>query len=293
MVGKVYDSAFIKRILELFDSGISQYRLSVEYNLSETTIKRWRKDRDKYLKPNSKERLHSITRPKPRGSVVMAIPDLHCPFEHPDALAFLKAVRDKIKPDYIVNLGDEIDAHAFSRFPHDPDGYSAGHELSEAVKHLLPFYLEFPEVLVCESNHTVRGHKKAFEAGLPAAFMVHISKVLNAPDGWVWKSRHEIDDVLYIHGEGKSGFNAHIQFMRAYKRSVVIGHIHSYAAVSHEGNLFAVNSGCLIDVDAYCFKYAKHMPIPVNLGCSIISNGKKAAFIPMILDENKRWVGHL
>lgn len=227
-------------------------------------------------------------------SVVMAIPDMHHPFCHPDALEFLKAVRDRFLPKTIVCLGDEIDAHALSKYPKDPDGYSAGHELTHAKEALYPFYKEFPNVLVCESNHTVRGHKKAFESGLPAAFMAHISTVLNAPDGWKWASRHEVDGVLYIHGDaGKSGQYAHQNYVKAFKRSIVIGHIHSYAGVAYEGDLFGMNAGCLIDVSAYCFKYAKHMPISVNLGCGIIIDGKEAYFIPMRLDSEGRWTGLL
>lgn len=231
---------------------------------------------------------------KNKQSVVLAIPDLHCPFQHQDALAFLCAVRDKFQPTTIVCLGDEIDAHALSRYPKDPNGMSAGQEISKAREALIPFYLEFPNVLVCESNHTVRAHKKAFEAGIPSSFMHHIATILNAPDGWSWRSRHEVDDVLYIHGDaGKSGANAHVNYVKAFKKSVVIGHIHSYAGVNYEGNLFGMNAGCLIDVEAYCFAYARHMPINVNLGCGLIIDGKEAYFIPMRLDSNGRWSGRL
>ena len=224
-------------------------------------------------------------------SVVLVIPDLHCPFEHPDALAFLCAVRDRIKPTHVVCLGDEMDFHAVSRWPSNPDGLSAGQEYARGVEHLLPFYREFPDALVCTSNHTVRPFKKAFEAGLPAAMMPSYSVMLKAPDGWRWDHSHVIDGVRYVHGEGKSGQNSHIAFLRAYKQSVVHGHIHSYAAVSYEGPLFGMNVGCLIDPDAYA--YAKNMPIAVNLGCGVVTGGRKAAFLPMFVDEKGRWTGGL
>jgi hypothetical protein len=204
----------------------------------------------------------------------------------------LIAVRDKYCPTIVVCLGDEADFAAFSRFPQDPDGHSAGKELQLAIDHLTPFYRAFPEVLVCTSNHTVRPLKKMFLAGLPAAMYPTYSTLLNAPDGWVWNHHHTIDGVRYIHGEGKSGANAHINFLRAYKQSVVIGHIHSYAAISYEGGLFAANSGCLIDTTAYAFQYAKQMPIPVNLGCTIITEGRRAEFVPMTTKDG-RWIGKL
>lgn len=245
-----------------------------------------------YMQPTSDPQL------KPAGSflteTVLSIPDLHCPFQHQDALEFLKAVRDRYRPTKILCLGDEIDAHAFSRYPKDPNGLSPGDEISKAREALYPFYREFPNVMVCESNHTVRGHKLAFQAGLPQVFLSHISVVLNAPDGWVWKNRWIIDDVVYMHGDaGKSGAYAHINYMKALKKSVVIGHIHSYGGVNYEGALWGMNAGCLIDHEQYCFSYAKNMPIPVSLGCGLIMGGKEAHFIPMHTDEHGRWTGKL
>lgn len=233
------------------------------------------------------------TQTLPSGNTVLVIPDTHHPFEHPDALAFLVAVRTAYNTNMVIHMGDEVDWHSVSRWPTNPDGLSAGAELSKARERLVPWFKEFPNVKVCTSNHTVRPFKKMFESGLPAALMPTYSTMLQAPDGWEWADFWEVDGVRYIHGEGKSGFNAHIMFMRGYKQSVVIGHIHSYAAVSYEGNLFAVNSGCLIDPKAYAFAYAKHMPIHVNLGCSVVFGGKSAKFIPMHLDSNNRWTGEL
>jgi hypothetical protein len=232
--------------------------------------------------------------PSQTGDIVLAIPDLHCPWQHPDALAFLIAVRDTYNVTKTVCLGDEIDAMGYSRYPQDPDAPNQSKEMELAIEQLLPFYKAFPDMLVCESNHTIRPWKKAFEAGLPKSFLPTVARVLRAPDGWTWHNQVEVDGVLYIHGDaGSSGFTAHIQYMRKFKQSVVIGHIHSFAGVNYEGGLFGVNSGCLIDAEAICFKYAKNMPIPVSLGCTIVKNGKQAQFIPMILDENRRWIGKL
>lgn len=228
-----------------------------------------------------------------RSNTVLVIPDLHCPFEHPDSLLFLLAVKRKFTPNKIVCLGDEADFHAFSKYPNDPDGMSAGTELQKAREHLIPFFVEFPKVMVCTSNHTVRPLKRMFEAYLPEAFYPSYSTILNAPDGWEWRNSWEIDDVLYLHGEGKSGANAHLQFMKAYKKSVAIGHIHSYAGVNYEGPHFAMNTGCLVDVHAYAFKYARNMPIPISLGCGIVFNGKAAHFLPMHLNGAGRWTGKL
>lgn len=227
-------------------------------------------------------------------NIVLGIPDYHAPFGHQDAIPFLKEVRSRYKPNIFVNLGDEVDFHAFSRFPKNPDGYSAGHELSKAIEQLIPMYREFPEMLVCESNHTVRGHKKAFDAEIPNAFLKRIETVLHYPEGWQLAARHEVDGVIYKHGTGSSGENAHKIHAKKAGKSTVIGHIHAHGGVAYLApNWFAVNAGCLIDQDAYCFAYAKDFEPNIVLGCAVIFGGQHAQFIPMHLDKHKRWTGRI
>lgn len=232
--------------------------------------------------------------PETGMSVVLAIPDLHCPFNHIDALDFLKAVRDAYLPTKIVCLGDEVDFHAYSKWPKDPDGLSPGKELQAAIEALIPFYLAFPEVQVCVSNHTIRPGKMMKLMGLPAAFLPAYSTMLNAPDGWSWHEHIIIDNVRYMHGDqGKGGVNGWTKNSEVYHQSVVVGHWHSKAGVFYDGKMFNVNSGCLIDDTAYAFDYAKNNHKRPNLGCTIVSHGIQAQFIPMITNSEGRWVGSL
>lgn len=301
MVGKSYDESKILPFLQRIKNGESLLSLSHETGIHRNTFL-------KYLRKLGIERPKKSGAPKqlmlpllipeppliPSNATVLVIPDLHSPFLHPDALSFLLCVQAAHKTNVVVCLGDEIDAHAFSRYTPDPDGLAPGQELSRAIEKLRPFYREFPTVFVCESNHTSRPWKKAFEAGLPEAFLPTYSRLLDAPDEWFWASRHNIDDVLYIHGDnGRSGQYAHIHYMKQAKRSVVIGHIHGFAGVNYEAEHFAMNAGCLIDENAYCFKYAKNMLIKVNLGCGIVHEGRYAQFIPMRTDKHGRWIGRL
>lgn len=294
-------------IYRMLDSGLRDAELSIKFGIGQSTLERYRARRRAEGKlgggqlPVCEDRLvresppvnSEITKPKQK-SIVMCIPDMHHPFCHPDALGFLKLVKKQFQPNHYICLGDEVDFHALSRYPKDPDGMSAGGELRAAIEGLVPFYKEFPIMRVCNSNHTARGHKQAFGAGIPQAFMAHISQVLNAPDGWTWHNEIEQDGVIYIHGDaGKHGQYAHVNYMKAFKQSVVIGHIHAYAGVNYEGRHFGMNTGCLIDSDAYAFAYGKNLPVKVNLGCGIVVNGTEAHFIPMQLDENKRWTGIL
>ena len=92
----------------------------------------------------------------PDGEIVLVVPDLHCPFHHPDAFEFLKIVKQKFKPTKIVLTGDEMDFHTLSRWPRDPDGLAAGQEFAKGAESLIPLYRLFAEALVCTSNHTIR-----------------------------------------------------------------------------------------------------------------------------------------
>jgi len=227
-------------------------------------------------------------------SIVLAIPDLHCPFHHPDALDFLKAVKAKYQPTRIVCMGDEIDAHAYSKWPKDPDGMGPGQELKAAIEALIPFYVEFPVVDVCVSNHTIRPQKMMKEVGLPAAFWPRYETMLNAPDGWKWHEEIIIDNCRYIHGDqGKAGQKGWTSNSEVYHQSVIVGHWHSKAGVFWDSLMFNLNTGCLIWPKAYAFGYAKNSHKKANLGCGIVINGTAAHFLPMLVDEHCRWIGRL
>ncbi len=226
--------------------------------------------------------------------VVLVIPDLQCPFEHKDALKFMAWAKKKYKPTKIVNIGDELDFHCLSRYFKDPDGKGAGEELDLAIKHLKKFYTIFPEVMCCTSNHVDRPYQRAFEAGIPKSFLREIKDVVNAPKGWNWKDKWQIDDIAYVHGHCLPGGKHSIQ--RAafeYPRSVVFGHVHAHAGIYYKANeeelTFAMNVGCLIDIHAYAFMYGKRFITKPIMGCGLVTKGLPT-FIPMILNKSGRWI---
>lgn len=231
---------------------------------------------------------------KNKDNIVLAIPDLHSPHIHSDALDFLLYVQKRFQPNTIVFLGDEVDFHAFSKYPKNPDGFSPGHELKIAIEKLIPFYVAFPEALICVSNHTIRPRRMMKELGIPEAMLPTYSTMLNAPDGWVWKDKHEIDGVIYMHGDlargGKNGWTSNSE---VFHKSCVVGHWHSRAGVVYDSKMFNLNAGCLIDETAYAFEYAKGSEKRPNLGCGLVVNGEAAFFLPMRLNELGRWIGRL
>ena len=235
------------------------------------------------------------------GKTVLVIPDLQCPFQHPDALAFCIWVKRQFGPiDEIVCIGDEADQHAVSDYPADPDGLSAGIELHKCIEELMGFYKAFPVVKVCTSNHTDRIFRKALKHGIPRAYLRQYRDFLDAPKGWVWKDQWTIDGVIYEHGHalsGGSGRQASYQLPLLNRRSTVFGHFHSFAGIQYLasdelGVHFGFNVGCLIDQSAYVFQYGKrHKQKPI-LGCGIVEDGVPE-FIPMRLTKGGRWVGSL
>lgn len=230
------------------------------------------------------------------GKRRLVLSDMHAPFQHPDTLAFLDAVVEKYQPDAVVGIGDEVDNHAISDYPSDPDGLSARAEYEKALEFMQALYKRFPVMSVCESNHTSRAYRKAFKVGLPKVMIRSYGEVWQAPMGWQWADEWEFDGVLYRHGEGYYGENAHVLAAKKHMQSVVIGHVHAHAGVrivQAKRNVWGMNVGCLIDTRAYAMRYAKNMPIPVTLGCGIVHGGRRAEFVPLLTDKRGRWTEEL
>lgn len=226
-------------------------------------------------------------------SRVLVISDLQLPFEHKDSLAFLKWAKKKYSPDKVVCIGDEIDFNALSNFDHDPDGYSPGHELKVALEHLQEYYDLFPKVDACTSNHTDRPLRRAFTAGIPSAFIRSYKEFLQAPKGWNWAHSWEIDGIIYEHGEGFSGHMGALNCALKNGAPTVIGHIHSHAGILYSADsrriIYGFNVGCLIDKDAYAFRYGKNLKHKPLLGIGIVDKGIPQ-WVPMLLDTRGRWL---
>lgn len=216
--------------------------------------------------------------------ITLVIPDLHCPYQHADSWDFLADLQRKHKPDSVVCIGDEIDAHAFGRWARHPDADGPGKELAAAVSALQPLYKLFPCVKVCRSNHTYRPWKQAAEAGLPPRLLKSERTVLEAPRGWQWSDWWKINGVLYTHGDGFGGLHPACDAMQRHRCSVVIGHVHTAAGVvwsaTRTDRLFGLSVGCLLDADSIAFRYAHLNPRRPVLGAGLLIDGVPQ-FIPL------------
>lgn len=211
-------------------------------------------------------------------STILVMPDLQIPFHHPRALRFLCEVRDKYKPDEVVNVGDEVDNCALSRYPKDPNGESAGTELKAARRTLARYYVEFPVVKLCESNHRQRLYKRAYEAGIPTEYIADVHEYLQSPAGWQWADQWIIDGIVFEHGDrANSSLSGGDKLVDANHASTVYGHHSGRAGVSYRKvagkMLFSMNVGCLVDETGYGMNYLKMARSKPVLGCGIIVDG--------------------
>lgn len=227
---------------------------------------------------------------------VLVIPDMQCPFEHPDSVAFLKAVAKHYQTDTVVCIGDSLDFHAMSRWKSDPSGMGPADEYRRGMKSMQKLYKAFPSVVEVVSNHNMRVAKRAFDAGMPAEFLKSYEEWMQYPPGWSLADYVEIDGVMYEHGHTQGGENAAKTLSRHNGQSTVIGHHHSHAGIQYSANrqhmIWGMNAGCLIDIDAYAFKYAAEHKYKPTLGCGVVVYGVPH-FIPMIIGKDKRWIRNL
>ncbi len=231
-------------------------------------------------------------------STVLVIPDLHVPFQHKDSYEFLELVNATFKPDEIVSVGDIVDAHANSRYEHDPDGMSPGEEVEASALGLDELEDLFPNMKICIGNHDNRILKAAYKAGIPKAAMKSLEEIYGMPSGWTMADHFMVDNVIYEHGDRfGAGAMSHVKAMKSNMRSTVIGHTHITFGVEFAANrdnlLFAANAGCLVDTEAYAMAYGKAYAGKPILGCLVIRNGLIVIPVPMLMDNRSNWIGEI
>lgn len=228
---------------------------------------------------------------------ILFISDLHAPYMHPDTIPFLKALKEKIKPDFVALTGDEVDFQALSYHESNPDLPSAGDELEMAIDQLTGVYKLFPEAAIVDSNHGSLVYRKAFTAGIPKHAVKGYREILKAPKNWKWYPDlcMQMVDGKWVYLHHSKGANS-LKTSQAMGMSFVQGHHHEKFSLEYWGNphglYWAMTIGCLIDDKALAFNYNKvNLKRPV-IGTGAAINGQGKLF-PMVLDNKGRWVGKL
>ena len=234
-------------------------------------------------------------KPEHDNSRILLISDMHIPFHHQDAFAFLTHLKNKYNPTRIICLGDELDQNSLSYHEKDPDGYNAGYELKQSVKYVKQLEKIFPNMDILDSNHGSLIWRKAKTNGIPKHYIKSYNDVLGVGDGWKWHYDMTIDlpngQKCYLH-HGKS--SDILKLSQTMGMNAVSGHFHERFKVDYWANpnglYWGMSCGCLIDDSAYAFAYNN-----VNLKRPIIGTGLIIDSIPvlepMVLSSGGRWVG--
>lgn len=228
---------------------------------------------------------------------ILVIPDQHYPFNHPDIIAFLRAIARRYKPDIVVNVGDEVDLHSYSYHEHSAELFSPGDELRTAIDRMKPLYKLFPKMSILESNHGSLIYRKAKTHGLPRHVFKSYREILEAPKGWKWYPELTLkmsngQYVYFCHGRSAQG----IKLSQSLGMSTVQGHYHEKFEVQYwsnsVGTYWSAMCGCLIENSSLAFEYNKlNLKVPM-IGAMVILEGLPV-LIPMVRDKNNRWIGEL
>ncbi len=228
---------------------------------------------------------------------ILIISDLHCPYEHQDTVAFLKAIKKKYKPTRVILSGDEADFHGISFHDKDSDLDSPGKELEKAIIALQPIYKLFPKAQVLESNHGSLVLRKALANGLSRRYFRTPGEILEAPKGWTWHfdiiAKLPNGTDCYFHHSKGANVKKNSQ---ALGMSFVQGHHHESFEIQYWGNphalLFGMTVGCLVDSHSLAMAYSKNNLKRPVIGCAVIIDSIPQ-LIPMVLDRRGRWTGKL
>lgn len=215
-------------------------------------------------------------------SKCLVIPDLHNPVTHPGALAFCQDLYEKYDCDKVVFIGDVVDMQAISFHANNPQCPGPLDEFRLAKKAIRKWYKAFPKASVVLGNHDLRIIRLAESVNIPAKYVRTHAKVWKTP-GWKWDYDFIIDDVYYWHGTGRSGINPAFNVMKDMLMSAVIGHCHSAAGIKWKANplrrIFGMDTGCLIDIDAFNFAYGQNEKKRPMLSTGVVLDGIPQHFI--------------
>ena len=243
------------------------------------------------------------------NKTILVISDLHAPYNHPDTLPFLKAVKKKYKPDRVVSVGDELDFHAMSFHDSDADLPSAGGELKLGQAFLRELETMFPQMDLVESNHGSMAFRRAKAHGIPRHLMVSYRDAIFADhiegemvrtgkgEGWDWHPRLTLEmsngeKVCFVHTAGMDCLRNAEHIGMAF----VQGHHHEKAEIRYTSNpdklYWGMTVGCSIDDDAMAFAYNKVNKNRPLIGHAIIENGFPK-LLPMPLERGGKWNGYV
>ena len=288
------------KAIELAKNGKSWRRIAEQLDQPKSTVSDYlRKEFGQVVVDNRKSSdIYSVRKNdgvEHDNSRVLLISDLHIPYHHQDAIAFLTHLKQKYNPTRVICLGDEVDGHALSFHDSDPDLPSAGDEIRQALPVIAELFKLFPKMDILESNHGSLVWRKAKVFGIPKHYIKSYNEVLGVDSGWKWSFDLTVDlpngQKCYMHHGKTSNI---IQLSQQMGMNALQGHYHETFKIDYWGNstglYWGMQCGCLIDDDKLAFNYNN-----VNIKRPIIGTGliidSMPVLEPMRLNSKGRWVG--
>lgn len=228
---------------------------------------------------------------------ILIISDLHFPYSRVDALDFLKEIKKEYKPDFVVNIGDEVDAHALSFHDSDPDLPSAGDELRMAKDKIKQLESIFPKMILLDSNHSSLVYRRSRKYGIPKAYIRHYNDFLGVSNKWKWVDNLTVtlpnkQRCLMTHGI--SADVAKVSQLNS--QCVVQGHWHSKFKIEYwansDGLMWGMQVGCLIQQQSMAFRYSRNFKTKFIMGCGMIIDSQPK-LIPCVLNKKGLWIKRL
>ena len=289
-----------QQAIELAKTGKSWRKIAEFLEVSKSTVSDYlRKEFDQVVVDNRRSsETYSVRKNdsvEHDNSRILLISDLHIPYHHQDAIAFLTHLKEKYNPTRVICLGDEVDGHALSFHDSDPDLPSAGDEIRQALPVIAELFKIFPKMDILESNHGSLVWRKAKVFGIPKHYIKSYNEVLGVDSGWKWSFDLTVDlpngQKCYMHHGKTSNI---IQLSQQMGMNATQGHYHETFKIDYWGNstglYWGMQCGCLIDDDKLAFNYNN-----VNIKRPIIGTGliidSMPVLEPMRLSTDGRWVG--
>lgn len=213
---------------------------------------------------------------------ILILGDIHLPFPDWEALKQAQKFAKEFKPDLVVQMGDLIDAKAWSKYQKDPDDLSPQTEFDLVAKQIKILHKMFPKMVILQGNHEARFSAKKMEAQLPTQLVRSLREVFDMK-GWWWvapggQERAVVKsggkEILFVHGDEMAG-----NVVAKAKRlglCVVQGHTHKaelgYVNDFHR-EIFGLDVGCMADLSSKAMRYAASNPTSAFVGFGYIEDG--------------------
>lgn len=130
----------------------------------------------------------------PNGNFLI-ISDLHLPYQHRDAFAFLAALKKEYKFKYVLNVGDVFDHHRGSYHESETDAHDEETEYRLARKYAKQLQVMFPHMVITQGNHDMIPKRKLKTVGLSRSVLKDYNQMYDLKDTWKWVDQYQFNSL--------------------------------------------------------------------------------------------------